>query len=81
MNNGIHVPFILLYTYILILSFAVQMHLSLIRYNVFTFFFYFHYSRRWVIEDVALIYVLECSAYVFLYRENYKEFYSFWSYI
>ena len=24
--------------------------------------FYFHYSRRWVIEDLALIYVIECSA-------------------
>ena len=30
------------------------------------FCFYFHYSRRWVIEDLALIYVIECSAYVFL---------------
>ena len=30
------------------------------------FCFYFHYSRRWVIEDLALIYVRECSAYVFL---------------
>ena len=30
------------------------------------FCFYFHYSRRWVIEDLALIYVMECSAYVFL---------------
>jgi len=29
------------------------------------FCFYFHYSRRWVIEDLALIYVIECSAYVF----------------
>ena len=38
--------------------------------------FYFHYSRRWVIEDLALIYVIECSAYVLL-----EEFYSFWSYI
>ena len=26
------------------------------------FCFYFHYSRRWVIEDLALIYVIECSA-------------------
>jgi len=40
------------------------------------FCFYFHYSRRWVTEDLALIYVIECSAYVFL-----LEFYSFWSYI
>ena len=30
------------------------------------FSFYFHYSRRWIIEDLALIYVIECSAYVFL---------------
>ena len=29
------------------------------------FCFYFCYSRRWVIEDLTLIYV-ECSAYVFL---------------
>ena len=28
------------------------------------FCFYFHYSRRWVTEDLALIYVIECSAYV-----------------
>ena len=41
------------------------------------FCFYFHYSRRWVIEDLVLIYyVVKCSAYVFL-----SEFYSFWSYI
>ena len=30
------------------------------------FRFYFHYSRRWIIEDLALIYVIECSVYVFL---------------
>ena len=30
------------------------------------FCFYFHYSRRWVIEDLALIYVIACSACVFL---------------
>ena len=30
------------------------------------FCFYFHYSRRWVTEDLALIYVIECSAYVYL---------------
>ena len=27
------------------------------------FCFYFHYSRKWVIEGLALIYVIECSAY------------------
>ena len=30
------------------------------------FCFYFHYSRRWVIEDLVLIYVIKCSAFVFL---------------
>ena len=30
------------------------------------FCFYFLYSRRWVIEDLSLIYVIKCSAYVFL---------------
>ena len=58
---------------LLIVSFAVQKLLSLIKSNLFTFVFYFHYSRRWVIEDLALIYVIECSAYGFL-----EEFYSFW---
>ena len=48
---------------LLIVSFAVQKLLSLIRSH---FCFYFHYSRRWVIEDLALIYVIERSAYVFL---------------
>ena len=36
------------------------------------FCFYFCYSR--VIEDLALIYVIECSAYIFQ-----EVFYSFWS--
>ena len=30
------------------------------------FCFYFHYCRRWVIEDLAVIYVRERSAYVLL---------------
>ena len=59
---------------LLIVSFAVQKLLSLIRSHFFYFSFYLHYSGRWAIEDLALIYVIECSAYVFLY-------YSFWSYI
>ena len=29
------------------------------------FCFYFRYSRKWVIEDLALIYVIKCSAYIF----------------
>ena len=40
------------------------------------FCFYFHYSKRWVIEDLALINVIRCSAYILPW-----EFYSFWSYI
>ena len=28
--------------------------------------FYFHYSRRWVTEDLTVMYVKECTAYVFL---------------
>ena len=31
------------------------------------FCFYFCYCRRWVIENLALIYVIECSAYVFFF--------------
>ena len=38
---------------LIIVSFAVQKLLSLIRSH-FYFCFYFHYSRRWVIEDLAL---------------------------
>ena len=30
------------------------------------FCFYFYYSRTWVIEDLALIHVIKCPAYVFL---------------
>ena len=45
-----------------VVSFAVQKLLSLIRFCSV----YFRYYRRWVIEDLALIYVIRCSAYVFL---------------
>ena len=47
-------------------SFAVQRLLSLIRSHLFTFVFISIALRRWVKEDLALIYVTECSAYVFL---------------
>ena len=43
-----------------IVPFAVQK--LLIRSHLFVFCFYFHYSRRQVIEDRAVIYVIECSA-------------------
>ena len=48
---------------LLIVSFAVQKLLSLIRSHIYCCF-YFLYSRKWVTEDLALIYVIECSAYV-----------------
>ena len=50
---------------LLLVSLAVQKLLSLIRSHLYTFVL-FCYFRRWVIEDLALIYVNECSAYVFL---------------
>ena len=42
---------------LLIISFIVQKLLSLVRSHLFICFFYFHYSGRWVIEDLAVIYV------------------------
>ena len=57
-----------------IASFAIQKLFNLIRSHLLTF--YFHYSTRWVIEGLAVIYVRESSAYVFLY-----EIYTLWSYI
>ena len=42
---------------LLIVSFIVQKLLSLIRFHLFTFCFYFHYSGGWVIEYLAVIYV------------------------
>ena len=50
---------------LLIVSFLVQKLLSLIR-SICLFCFHFHYSGRWIIEDLAVIYVRECFAYVFL---------------
>ena len=46
---------------LLIVSFAVKKLLSLIRSHLFTFVF-ICYSRRWVREDLALIYIIDCSA-------------------
>ena len=48
-----------------IVSFAVQKLLSLMRSHLFTFS-YFCCSRRCTIEDLTLVYVFKCSAYVFL---------------
>ena len=48
------------------ISFAVQKLLSLLRSHLFMFFLNFRFSRRWVRKDLAVIDVIECSAYVFL---------------
>ena len=50
---------------LLIVSFAVQKLLSLIRSHLFTFVF-ISITLGGGSEDLALIYVIECSAYVFL---------------
>ena len=46
--------------------FVVQKLLSLIRSHFLEFCFYFHYTQRWFQKDITVIYVKECSAYVFL---------------
>ena len=48
---------------LLIVSFAVQKLLSLIRSHLFTYAFYFHYSRRWVLEDLALRHRVFCLCF------------------
>ena len=47
---------------LLIVSFAVKKLFKFNQIPLVYFCFYFRYSRRWVIEDLALIYVIECSA-------------------
>ena len=44
-------------------SFVVQKLLSLTRSQLFIFYFCFHYSRRQIEKDVAVIYVKECSMF------------------
>ena len=51
---------------LLIASFSVQKLFKFNQVPLVYFCFYFHHSRRWVIVDLALIYVIESSAYVFL---------------
>ena len=48
---------------LLIVSFAVQKLVSLIRVSLVYFCFHFCYSRRWVIEVLALIYLINCSMF------------------
>ena len=54
--------------FLFIVFFAVQKLLSLIRSHLFLFVFYFHYSRRWVIEDLAVIYVIRVFCLCFPLR-------------
>ena len=49
---------------LLMVSFAVQKLLSLMRSHLFIFAFI--YFRRWIQKNISVIYVKECSAYVFL---------------
>ena len=49
-----------------IVSFSVKKLFKFNQVPLVYFCFYFHYSRRWVIEDLALIYVIKCSVYVIL---------------
>ena len=51
---------------LLIISFVEQKLLSLIRSHLFIFVFISIILGGGVIEDLAVIYVRECSAYVFL---------------
>ena len=53
---------------LLIVSFAVQKLLSLIRSHLFTFVYISITLGGGSVEDLALIYVIECSAYVFPLR-------------
>ena len=47
-------------------SFAVQKTFKFNQVPFVYFCLYFCYSRRWAIEGLALIYVIECSASIFL---------------
>ena len=49
---------------LLTVSFSVQKFLSLIRSHLFLFLFPLLWE--WVIEDLTVIYAIECSSYVFL---------------
>ena len=52
------------------LSINIKMCLFCFYFHYFILFpyiyFYFHYCRKWVREDLVVIFVIECFAYVFL---------------
>ena len=42
-----------------------------LKFNQIPFvYFYFHYSGRWIKKDLSVIYVKECTVYVFLIASN-----------
>ena len=47
-----------------IVSFVVQELFKFTYISFISFCFYFHYFRRWVKENLAAVYVKECTAYV-----------------
>ena len=52
-------------------SFAMQKLLSLIRSNLFIFVYFFHYYRRWIQNDIAMIYVrVSCLSHKYVKFEN-----------
>ena len=59
-------PFPKLSFCLFMVSFAVQKLLSLIQAPLVYVCFSFHYSRRWVQENIAVIHVQECFSFVFL---------------
>ena len=52
--------------FLFLVFFAIQKLLSLIRSHLFICFLNFYYSRRRIEEDIAAIYVKECSTCLFL---------------
>ena len=48
-------------------SFCAWSSFSVQKISFAHFCFYFHYSRRWIKKVIPVIYLKDCSAYVFLY--------------
>ena len=48
------------------ISIAVQIVLRLIRFIFYYFWFIFHYFKRLTQEELAVIYIKACPAYIFL---------------
>ena len=60
----------------------MQKLLNLIRSYLFIYLFiYFPYSRRWIWKDIAVIYIIERPAYIFLQEFYGIQLYVLWSLI